>query len=195
LKADVTDTVNGIGTYAVRLRSGVPGLVDGTDPWKENVLPAFNGASIVAVGTGPGTAMLYDEGLAGRTFESVPGVSYRLGINGFISEADDIRFHQINSDGQDSLAMDGLNEFNRRIATEIMTMNGKAITGPGSNVHDSSWNGAAGKPLVKLWDNSQLEVSNRINDADTAVTIRVTALNIAGAGDCLTPVANVLDAD
>src|SRR5262249_13049555 len=72
-RASVPSAVaNGNGVYRVTISSakGTAGSTDGADPWKEIKLPLWEGASLVLVGTGAGTVAIYDQGLAGQTFDS-----------------------------------------------------------------------------------------------------------------------------
>src|SRR4029077_17453895 len=68
----------GNGSYQVIILSGATGATDGSDPWVNRVLPEFEGASIVIVGTGPATVSIFDSGLSGHTFHGNPGLTYML---------------------------------------------------------------------------------------------------------------------
>jgi hypothetical protein len=71
----------GNGSYQVTLMPGAGGSTAGGDPWVGTpVLPLFEGASLVIVGSGPSDSrvVIYDSGLAGKTFAGNPGLSYSL---------------------------------------------------------------------------------------------------------------------
>lgn len=180
---------NGNGSYAIRLPTGVPGVVDGSDPWQRAQRPHFNGASLVIVGAGSASVAIYDNGLSGRTFFMDTGITYSLSITSAYAQSSTLRLHQISSDGQDQYF---LAPNNQRISSEITFVNNVRISGPGSSSHDSDWNGAAGGPIAQLWDNTISEIGRYVSSTSTRVNMRVVAPRISGVSDCVTPVANVL---
>lgn len=176
-KADVPISVApGSGYYEVKFASTASGDTRGTDPWAVDAkFPLMEGASLVLIATGPRTVALYDTGLAGKTFVASSGLSYTLSMP---RASNDLQFLSIGADGQS-----GQSRFARKsTASEVVTVNGRKLSGPGSDFNNSDWNGSAGTPLPQLWDNS-------IHQFTQASTNKMNVA-ITGGDDCLTPVAN-----
>jgi hypothetical protein len=179
--------VNGNGTYLVTLPAGIPGRVDGASPWTGlgggSTLPAYNGASIVAVFERMGARTLFfEEPLSGVMFANslianlyIPPAS-RTGSTSFL--------HMINSDGQSGNPGPG---DSATLALEQTRVNGVLVSGRSSPGHDGDWNGAQGGRFTQLWDNAVRNVSASVPASAARARIRVTA-NL----DCLVPVAAVL---
>ncbi len=176
----------GNGSYKVNILPGAGGSTNGADPWVSAVLPLFEGASIVLVGSGSGTVAIYDSGLAGHTFAGFPGLSYTLRLL-VPAPGTQTLFDNIGADGQHGSSRKAV----VTLADEVTTINSVRIAGPGSSYVDSDWNGSSGFPLPQLWDDTGHDI--------TAATPRgTTSLNVAikGSGspyDCLTTVANVVE--
>jgi len=177
--------VNGNGTYAITLPNGVPGRTDGGSPWSGSPLPAYNGASIVAIAEGTGNVMIYDGAPLSATMFSDRLIS-RLIVPQRLTSGGDIILHSVNSDGQsgtNSVFIDG-----QAISTERTVVNGDAIGGPTSPGRDSHWNGANGGPVSQLWDNVVDNITNAMAGRRQARIVDVTG------NDCLTPVVRVIEA-
>lgn len=145
-----TSLATGDGFYQVTLLPGAGGSTAGGDPWVGTpVLPLFEGASLVIVGTGPSSSrvVIYDSGLSGKTFHGNPGLSYSLTLpvaaTGTLTWLD-----SIGADGQVGVSRTA----KAGDADESTRINGVYIAGPFSAFNDSDWNGSAGEPLPLLWD-------------------------------------------
>jgi hypothetical protein len=176
----------GNGTYRIATAFNAGGLVDGENPWlAPQVLPLWEGASMVMVGTGTETVSIYDVGLAGNTFNADGGLGYQLVLPFTANANDEVFFDEIGADGQHGqgrLALPAL-------SAETTVIEGMPIAGPGSDYNDSDWNGGSGLPIPELWDDS----GHRFLVPNNTVTLRVGINNRAfGFGDCLTPVVNVV---
>jgi len=179
----------GNGFYQVTLLAGAGGSVAGGDPWVGTpVLPLFEGASLVIVGTGPSTSrvVIYDSGIAGKTFHGNPGLSYALTLP-VAATGKLTLFDSIGADGQEGasrLAGSGY-------ADESTYINGVYVAGPFSPFNDSDWNGSSGKPIPQLWD----DVGHNITTSTPSGT-KTLDISIGNEGessyDCMTPVANVV---
>lgn len=179
----------GNGFYQVTLLPGAGGSTAGGDPWVGTpVLPLFEGASLVIVGTGPSNSrvVIYDSGLAGKTFAGNPGLSYSLTLP-VAATGTLTLFDSIGADGQEGksrLAESGN-------ADESTFINGVYIAGPFSLFNDGDWNGSSGKPIPQLWD----DVGHNITTATPSGT-KTLDIAIGNEGestyDCMTTVANVV---
>lgn len=184
-----TTVATGNGLYKVTLLAGAGGSTAGGDPWVGTpALPLMEGASIVIVGTGTSTqrVVLFDKGIAGKTFHGNPGISYSLTLP-VATTGTLTLFDSIGADGQHGasrLAETGLSD-------ESTVINDVYIAGPFSLNNDSDWNGSSGEPLPQLWD----DVGHDITSATPKGT-KVLDVIIANEGestyDCMTPVANVV---
>jgi hypothetical protein len=184
-----TTVATGNGLYKVTLLAGAGGSTAGGDPWVGTpVLPLMEGASIVIVGTGTSAqrVVLYDTGIAGKTFHGNPGFSYSLTLP-VAATGKLTLFDSIGADGQHGISRTAEPGFSDE-STEI---NGVFIAGPFSLFNDSDWNGSSGEPLTQLWD----DVGHDITSATPSGT-KVLNVAIGNEGestfDCMTPVANVV---
>ncbi len=184
-----TTLATGNGFYQVTILAGAGGSTAGGDPWVGTpALPLMEGASLVIVGTGPASSrvVIYDSGLAGKTFQGNPGLSYSLTLpvatTGALTQ-----FEDIGADGQQGNSRTADVGF----ADEETVINGVHIAGPSSIFSDSDWNGSAGRPLPQLWD----DIGHSITAAAPFGTT-VLNIHIANQGqttcDCMTPVANIV---
>ena len=174
----------GNGEYAVSLLPGAAGSTDGGDPWVETpVLPLWEGASIVMIGTGGGTVNLFD-GLPADEFS--PPFSYSLTLTGTTSET--VLWDNIGADGQVGGTPTGRSA-EARTSGETTTINGLLIAGPGSALNlTGDWNGSSGFPLPQLWDDTGHQFPS-----SGASTLNITIDGGPPAqDDCLVLVANVV---
>lgn len=183
-RADVTPQVTGSGVYAVILSPASGASFDGSDPWGPPgaVAPLAEGASLVVVYQNAiepmGTVRIYDVGLAGNM--AMGALSYNLlGLppGGTLQLWD-----TIGGDGQ--IGSSRL----PTLATELTTIDGVPVAGPGSAYNDSDWNGADGKPIPQLWDDHGHDVRLKIGAAGSSL---VSFTSLAGVPDCWVPAANV----
>jgi len=179
----------GNGSYQVTILPGATGATDGSDPWVKRVLPEFEGASIVIVGTGSATVSIFDSGLSGHTFHGNPGLTYMLMLP--TSATGNLTlFDNIGADGQQGTSRTAV----KGAADEKTTINSVVIAGPGSIYNDSDWNGEAGDPLPQLWDDTGHDITAATPNGTT--TLNITIKNKGESlYDCLTPVANVVQVE
>lgn len=174
----------GNGSYQVTLLPGAAGSTAGGDPWLAPVvLPLWEGASIVMIGTGTGTVDLFDVGLAGSTF--IGSLMYTLLLSPNTAVTPKL-WDNIGADGQigaSRTAMAG-------VSGETTTINGVAVAGPGSVYLNSDWDGSSGFPLPQLWDDTGHNITTSFVPAGT--TVLTVVFGPANGTDCLTPVANVV---
>jgi hypothetical protein len=172
---------NGNGLYQVTLKKGAAGSTDGADPWSEAVLPLWEGASLVIVGTGMGTVGIYDRPLSGNLIDV--SFSYTLDLpvaaNGVLTLWDNI-----GADGQSGVSRSA----DPFVSQETTTINGSLIAGPGSDYNDSDWNGSSGLPLPQLWDDTGHDITLAILPGATRLNITIDAPT-----DCVTTVANIVE--
>ena len=187
----------GNGLYLVTLNAGASGATGGEDPWSVTTLPLMEGASLVIIGSGNQTAAIFDKNLAGSTFYSYPGLSYGLALPADPVAANQVIFREIGADGQVGFDLSAV------LATseEDTYVNGIAVAGPGAPTSDSDWNGSVAGPVAQLWDDEAHDVTfafhaqstaaphARPAQAGNAMSVSVFSAN---AGDCLTPVANIV---
>jgi len=182
-----TALVKGNGSYRVTISgtAGTAGSVDGGDPWVEKqALPLWEGASIVVVGTGAGTVVLYDVGLAGKTWKT--SLSYTLDLP-VVSKGKLTLFDTIAADGQLGSSRSPID------ALKYTEMNDYRVQGPGSYYNDTGWNGAAGWPLPQLWDDNGNNVTGVAPSGTKTIAVYIYQETDTEYEDCLTPVANVLE--
>jgi hypothetical protein len=183
----------GNGLYNVQLLPGTGAAVSGSDPWLTPPAPVlFEGASIVMVGAGAGTVSLYDIGLAGSTFAANLGLAYPLALP---VPTPGVRtlFDNIGADGQHGGPPKTRSSI-ASISDEMTIINGIHFAGPGSPYNDSDWNGSSGFPVTELWD----DTGHDITPATPPGTLGLSVFFFNGGvapGDCLTPVANVVEED
>jgi hypothetical protein len=150
------------------------------------VLPLWEGASIVLIGSGTGTVSIFDSGLAGDTFTPNPPAEYELTLPVKTPGAKTL-FTNIGADGKHG---DGyLAE--KSYSDEVTTINGVAVAGPGSNYNDGDWNGSSGFPLPQLWDDTGHDITTVAPKGTSSLTIKISSALSPAA--CLTPVANVVN--
>jgi hypothetical protein len=177
----------GNGTYKITRLAGGGGLVGGENPWAApQVLPLWEGASIVMVGTGTQTVALYDFFLSGNTFNADNGLAYQLILPFAIPANTEVFFDEIGADGQHGMGRIA----DPAVSAETTMVQGIPVAGPGSDYNDSDWNGNAGLVLPELWDDAghRLVVPN----ATAVLNVGITNGPAFGFGDCITPVANVV---
>ncbi|MBV9301851.1 MAG: hypothetical protein JOY62_13810 [Acidobacteriaceae bacterium] len=181
-----TSLANGNGLYRVTISSakGTAGSTDGADPWLEAKDPLWEGASLVVVGKGTGSVVIFDKGLAGATFKN--SLSYKLNL-------------PVTASGKltlfDNIAADGQYGVSRipKIADKLTEMNGKYVMGKDSPYNDAGWNGSSGLPLPQLWDDTGVDITPATPKGTKTISVSITQSNSSGFNDCLTPVANVLE--
>jgi hypothetical protein len=176
----------GNALYHVRLKPGGNGSFAGGSPWSGTAptLPLFEGASIVLIGTGPSTVLVYDSGLAGKMF--FDSLTYTLNSPVSVANALEVVVHNIGADGQNG---EQPPLPSASAAGEITTLNGRRIAGPGSAGVDSDWNGGVAGPLPQLWDTTVRNVTSVAKVGSSPVRLPFT---ISAPNDCLVPVANVI---
>lgn len=184
-----TTVANGNGAYLVSLPAGVPGATDGREPWVGSPLPAYEGASLVAIqADGAHTVALYDVDFAGRTFVSGAGLAVELVLPAAIADSDHpLRMHLIDADGQDGFG--GLVNI-PALSGEMTAINGVLVGGPGSPRNDSDWNGLSGQPLTKLWDDRATDITHGKVPGERRLGF---AAGQPSGTDCLVPVAVALE--
>jgi hypothetical protein len=179
---------NGNASYEISLHPGASGLTNGADPWVGPVvLPLWEGASMVLIGSGTGTVSVFDSGYAGITFTPFPAAEYILdlpvkapGVTTF--------FDNIGADGQHGVSYLAEDTY----SDEATTINGHAVAGPNSVYHDSDWNGSSGYPLPQLWDDTGHNITAAVPKDTSTLTVEIT-VSEASSYDCLTTVANVVN--
>ena len=166
--------------------------MDGSNPFTAPIkLPLWEGASIVMVGTGVGTVSIYDAGLAANTFGAAsPGINYMLNLPGVA--AGRTLIDNIGADGQH-----GVYGATRKpaplLSDEQTWINAVQIAGPGSPYNDSDWNGSSGFPGVELWDDTGHDITVPAHGFGV-LNVKIFHAS-ALQGDCLVPVANVVEED
>jgi len=191
-RADVTTGATGVaqgnGMYKVYFTPNAAGSTGGDDPWSVTVAPLWEGASLVFIADGPDTVSIYD-GIAGATFNSNAGLAYQLVLPG-ATNGPTVLFDEIGADGQHGnasrVAVPTMGNERTQVNTAATTF---IAAGPGSSYYDSDWNGNAALPATELWDDSGHQVPVGANT--TALFVQIDN-GFTGAGDCLTPVVNVV---
>jgi hypothetical protein len=180
--ADVTAFIPGGGAlnqdYQVVLPFDASTSTTGQNPWapvEPNQKLRVEGATLVVVyrnQDSTGSVYIYDafsdamfSGSALFTLVHVP-----LAARG--------RFTMMGADGQRGTGHDN------SLSNELTFFNGTQIAGP--PVASSDWDGSDGWPLVQLWDTHTHEVT---------LSGSVSQVKYQASGDCLVPVAFVIDAD
>lgn len=182
-RADVTSLVQGSGYYVIGLNPEI------YDP--DAKFPAFNGASLVVIGTGKDTVLIYDKGFGGHYFVANQGYEYRLRLPFTSRSAKRVMFHSIGGDGQTG---PNATSGDANFSTETTVINDLDIAGPGSGWNDSDWNGNSGGPAVRLWDNVIHNVSRSAKRGiGSYLDIRVHGTGTPGTpSDCLITAVNGL---
>jgi len=187
--------VSGNGSYQVAFTgSGASGSTKGEDPWLADKLPLLEGVSLVVVGSGTGTVYLFDSGLAGKTFgnhSNPEQFSYTLSLP-TATNGGQVLFESIGADGQIGSSRTAGNVANDQpdLAAKALQINGAVASGPFSADYidfDSDWNGNAGAPLPRLWDDVGHDITAFAPDGTKSLPMTITTY-----GDCLTPVANLV---
>ena len=205
-RADVTQFVTGNGLYAIVPVSGSVGSTSGADPWKEPpVAPLLNGATLVVIFEGVGTVFIYDKAhgngnaLCSQTFWADPGARWCLvgmaAKNGYSG-----KLALINSDGQSSPGWDACTthpDFTRESVKCYTPLYPPLyLSGPGSEFHNSDFNGCDGQPCPQLWDTAVHDISPlfaAVGGTVTKICCEVTqSPGPFGVTDTVIPVANVL---
>jgi hypothetical protein len=180
-----TSLASGNGLYEVTLRRGATGTTDGSDPWATApLLPLWEGASLVIVGTGTGTIGIYDCPLSGNFI--LGSFSYTLTLPRATNPGSTTLWDNIGADGQ--FGASRLDD--AALAQETTTINGVPLAGPGSGYNDSDWNGSSGLPLPQLWDDTGHDITQATQPSLPTLEIAITA-----PADCLTAVANVVEVE
>jgi hypothetical protein len=173
----------GNGLYVIRLKPGANGSTAGESPWVASDPPLFEGASIVLIGTGNSTVLVYDRGLAGKDFFG--DLTYQLNSPVSVASSSAVLFHNIGADGQIGVGVRGF----PATASDITFLNNRRIAGPGSPARDSDWNGGSAGPLPQLWDNTTHNVTAEAKAGSSPTALR---FKISAPDDCVVPVANLL---
>jgi hypothetical protein len=172
---------NGNGSYEVVLEPGASGLTDGSDPYPpaNQVFPEADGVSLVVVGTGLYTVSIYDQGFTATTF-GLDSLTYTLNFP--VIPQYSALWDNIGADGQT-----GVSRLDDSIdSAKTTTINGVLIAGAGGQDNDADWNGSAGLPIPKLWDDTGHDITSAVLYDETAEIEFVTPI------DCVTTIANVL---
>ena len=181
-----SDIVTGNGSYTVRLLNNAGGTVSGVDPFSFSPPPEWEGASLVLLGTGTGTVIGYEQGIAGQTF--LGGlISYTLAFpNGVQATGGPVIYTHIGADGKTGRGLDPL----PGVANKVVTVNSTMISGPNSQYNDSMWSGSSARPLPQLWDNHAVDIAFL-----GAVPAGSTQLDVTenGVNDCLTPIVRIVE--
>jgi len=175
----------GNGTYLVSLLPGSTGSTAGENPWAGGPAPWAEGASLVIFYPGAGTTALYDVGLAGTSFLTVPGLTYKLALPSATPGTVTL-FDEIGADGQHDVGRLALTT----VSNEVTKINGVAVAGPGSAAVDGDWNGGDSTPLPQLWDTAGHDISAAIPAGTTSLTVKIAGTTTPV--DCLTTVANLV---
>ena len=178
---DVTQFTNQTGTpnqdYHVVMVFDETTVTSGENPWTTGSGPInAEGATLIVVYQGPNTSgslAIYDK-LSGTTFTNTFNAT--LTNPGFLSPGQPDLFTMVGADGQ----LGG--GYSISLTNELSFFNGNQIAGP--PVTNSDWDGSDGWPLVQLWDTHTHEV--KIGGAVSRIAYQTN-------GDCLVPVAFVLD--
>jgi hypothetical protein len=171
----------GNGSYKIGLKAGASGLTDGSSPWLSGAkFPAFEGASLVLVGTGNATVEVFDTVLTGQTFFT--DLEYYLDFYYTVNASNGPTIlHLVGADGQTG---PGFNTASGETTFE----NGIQIAGPGAANTDSDWDGTVAGPLPQLWDDTAHDITSIVNGS----YYTYQQFN-APTGDCVTPIVNAVE--
>ena len=190
------------GFYAVQPPAGFPGNTTFLDPFTPSTsvsqLPAYNGASLVVIGTGASKVAVYEAPLSGASFTPNQfGLAYPMRVPPNTTWSR-VFLHMINSDGQTTGgtfvggAFEGVGT-NEGIAREFTRINGTRFTGPRARYFDDDWNGESGGDH-ELWDHNSYEITEVMPEGTRRITVQVRTDKSEHEGlDCLTPVANAVE--
>ncbi len=165
-----TNVASGNGIYRIIESGSAVGAKDGGDPWAELVFPAWEGASLVIVGTGTASVGLID-GQAGTTFAGAYSNFYQLPAT--IGSESLVLFDAIGYDGQIGDSRSIVSGSGYSSTNETTTVTGfpsgisVLVAGQGGETGDSDWDGSAGWPLPQLWDDTAHDISNAFAAGDT----------------------------
>jgi hypothetical protein len=195
-KVAVSATVaKGNGAYLFSEFKSAYGLTDGEDPWDGNVVfPAWEGASLVIVGTGGASVGLID-GQAGTTFSGgSPSYSNFYQLPATVGTDTTVLLDNFGYDGQlgTSRFADIANEQSfaegwPSLTNNIQFAGWAAPLLPGLEATDSDWDGSSGWALPQLWDDTGHDISNAFESGDTWVLVQYNSF-----GDCIGTVGAVL---
>jgi hypothetical protein len=193
-RADVKNTVqttSGNGAYSIGLPLNTYSTSNGSNPWTTTSFPAAEGASLVVVGTETGkTVEIFDVGIAGKTFNKET-FTYTLNFAPLPSSPivnSDVQWDNIGADGQIGIGRSVFVTPTIKSTQETVTAGGSPISGPGSQLNDSDWDGSSGWPLPQLWDDTGHVIPLSALSPDRKNLIIQQHSN----GDCVTPIANVV---
>jgi hypothetical protein len=176
------------GNGGYKIVEAAPGLNDGEDPWDGNVVfPAWEGASLVIIGTGSANVGLYD-GQAGTTFfGSTFSPSFHLPAT--VASGSQVLFDNFGYDGQFGSSRTIVPSLSNEttVAEGLPSTTSVLVAGPGGETGDSDWDGGAGWPLPQLWDDTGHDISNAFGVGDTDATVSFTSGN-----DCIGTVGAVI---
>ena len=176
----------GNGSYKIVVTA--PGLTDGEDPWDGNVVfPAWEGASLVIIGTGSANVGLFD-GQAGTTFfGSTYSPSFHLPAT--VAPGSQVLFDNFGYDGQIGVSrrIVSITSNETTTAEGVPSTTSVLVAGPGGETGDSDWDGSSGWPLPQLWDDTGHDISNAFAVGDTDAVVSFTAGN-----DCIGTVGAVI---
>ncbi len=189
----------GNGAYEVILARGASGRTDGSDPWlTPTVFPLAEGASLVIVGTGAYSVGIYDVPFSAQTFgTSGPATfDYSLTLPGTLTqETGDALWDNIGADGQTGGGFGGGREDDPASSAKTTTIDGNLIAGATGSDNDADWNGSAGLPIPKLWDDTGHDIFPALFTRSVSPSpdfISSVDISFETGGDCLSMVANVL---
>jgi hypothetical protein len=189
-----TNVATGNGIYRVIVGNKAVGLSDGEDPWDGNVVfPAWEGASLVIIGTGTANVGLLD-GQAGTTFGPATLSNYYtlpapVGPNGSLVLLDNIGYDGQIGNSRSIQSGPGYSTTNESTnVTGIPSGISVLVVGnPGGETGDSDWDGSSGWPLPQLWDDTGHDISNAFAPGDNLALVSYTSTD-----DCVGTVAAVI---
>lgn len=178
----------GNGAYLFSEEKSAYGLTGGQDPWVASAFPAWEGASLVIVGTGGASVGLID-GQAGTTFSSAYSNFYQLPAA--VPSGGQVLLDNFGYDGQlgDSRTAGIANEqsFAEGWPSLVNNIQFAGMGAPSYEATDSDWDGSSGWPLPQLWDDTGHDISSSFEAGDTWVLVTYNAF-----GDCIGTVGAVL---
>jgi len=176
---------SGNGSYEVGFMPGATGSTAGEDPWAGGAAPWGEGASLVIFYPGAGTTSVYDVGLAGTSFLSAPGLTYKLLLPSAAPGSFTL-WDEIGADGQHGASRTST----LSVSNEVTKVNGVVVAGPGSTYVDGDWNGEDSTPLPSLWDTAGHEIDAAVPAGTTSLTVHIASTG--SPVDCLTTVVNLV---